>query len=238
VLFTFPSRYLFTIGHQRVFSLTRWFWQIPTDFHLLRGTWDTFESQFVFTYGTITRYGAAFQKLQLTNWFLTLRIITDSSWKSHNTSHTRVSALNVWDGLDYFHFARRYYGNHFCFLFLRLLRCFTSPRLLTVDYEFINEYCDMTRSGLPHSEIVGSEAASALPTLIAGNRVLHRLLVPRHPPYALSNLTKNLCWYTDTSSLITRQRCIIRISDRKLIFRLCIWNNRSLVCPDCNNRNY
>jgi hypothetical protein len=73
----------------------------------------------------------------------------------------------------------------------------------------------MTRSGLPHSEIVGSEAASALPTLIAGNRVLHRLLVPRHPPYALSNLTKNLCWYTDTSSLITRQRCIIRISDRK-----------------------
>ena len=58
----------------------------------------------------------------------------------------------------------------------------------------------MTRSGLPHSEIVGSEAASALPTLIAGNRVLHRLLVPRHPPYALSNLTKNLCWYTDRSS--------------------------------------
>jgi hypothetical protein len=61
------------------------------------------------------------------------------------------------------------------------------------DYEFISEYYDMTRSGLPHSEIVGSEAASALPTLIAGNRVLHRLLVPRHPPYALNNLTKNLC---------------------------------------------
>ena len=32
-------------------------------------------------------------------------------------------------GLGYFHFARRYYGNHYCFLFLRLLRCFSSAGL-------------------------------------------------------------------------------------------------------------
>ena len=30
-------------------------------------------------------------------------------------------------GLGSFHSARRYSGNHFCFLFLRLLRCFSSP---------------------------------------------------------------------------------------------------------------
>ena len=30
-------------------------------------------------------------------------------------------------GLGSFHFARRYFGNHGCFLFLRLLRCFSSP---------------------------------------------------------------------------------------------------------------
>ncbi len=75
----------------------------------------------------------------------------------------------------------------------------------------------MTRDGLPHSDIVGLEAASALPTLIAGNHVLLRLSVPRHPPHALSNLTKNLCWYIDRSSHTTRWRCINRISDRKLI---------------------
>ena len=40
VLFTFPSRYLFTIGHQGVFSLTQWSGQIPTEFHVLYGTWD------------------------------------------------------------------------------------------------------------------------------------------------------------------------------------------------------
>ena len=31
-------------------------------------------------------------------------------------------------GLGYSPFARRYWGNHCCFLFLRVLRCFSSPR--------------------------------------------------------------------------------------------------------------
>ena len=32
-------------------------------------------------------------------------------------------------GLGCSPFARHYWGNHFCFLFLRVLRCFSSPRL-------------------------------------------------------------------------------------------------------------
>src|SRR5579875_2226874 len=39
VLFTFPSRYSFTIGRQGVFSLGRWSSQIPTGFLGPRGTW-------------------------------------------------------------------------------------------------------------------------------------------------------------------------------------------------------
>ena len=38
VLFTFPSRYWFTIGHRRVLSLRRWSSQIHTEFHVLRAT--------------------------------------------------------------------------------------------------------------------------------------------------------------------------------------------------------
>ena len=34
------------------------------------------------------------------------------------------------DGLGFSLFARRYLGNHFYYLFLRLLKCFTSPGLL------------------------------------------------------------------------------------------------------------
>src|ERR1700751_6224491 len=41
VLFTFPSRYWFTIGHQGVFRLRGWSPQIHTEFHGLRATWDS-----------------------------------------------------------------------------------------------------------------------------------------------------------------------------------------------------
>ena len=41
VLFTFPSRYWFTIGCQGVFSLIRWSGQIHAEFHVHRITWDT-----------------------------------------------------------------------------------------------------------------------------------------------------------------------------------------------------
>ena len=40
LLFTFPSRYLFTIGHSRIFSLTRWSSQIHTGFHVSHITWE------------------------------------------------------------------------------------------------------------------------------------------------------------------------------------------------------
>lgn len=38
VLFTFLSRYLFTIGHRLVFSLITWSWQIQSGFHVSRFT--------------------------------------------------------------------------------------------------------------------------------------------------------------------------------------------------------
>ena len=41
VLFTFPSRYLFTIGCQGVFSLIQWSGRIHAEFHVHRVTWDT-----------------------------------------------------------------------------------------------------------------------------------------------------------------------------------------------------
>jgi hypothetical protein len=45
------------------------------------------------------------------------------------------------------------------------------------------------RNGLPHSGTPGSKPASGSPRIIAANHALHRLLAPRHPPYALSSLT-------------------------------------------------
>ena len=51
---------------------------------------------------------------------------------------------------------------------------------------WILEVCS---SRFPHSEISGSMAVCSSPKLIAAYHVFHRLLVPRHSPYALSCLT-------------------------------------------------
>src|SRR5687768_18232855 len=88
-------------------------------------------------------------------------------------------------------FARHYSRNHGCFLFLRVLRCFTSPRSLHAPYVFRCGSPDHSRvwRGFPirtpwdHSPVIDS------PRLIADSYVLLRLLMPRHPPCALKNLT-------------------------------------------------
>ena len=51
----------------------------------------------------------------------------------------------------------------------------------------ITEVCSVR---FPHSEISGSMGICPSPKLFAAYRVFRRLLVPRHPPYALSSMTK------------------------------------------------
>ena len=53
--------------------------------------------------------------------------------------------------------------------------------------------------GFPHSEIPGSKPACGSPRLIAACHVLHRLLLPRHPPCALSSLTTKFTQHTQES---------------------------------------
>jgi len=75
VLFTFPSRYLFTIGYVRVFSLTTWSWQIQTEFHVFRPTREINPMRYIiFKYGAITLYGSTFpDQILLIIYFLTHR---------------------------------------------------------------------------------------------------------------------------------------------------------------------
>ena len=124
---------------------------------------------FRFDYGTITRYGRTFQ-----NVLLTIQVLRRGPTTPHVRCHTC--------GLGSSPFARHYWGNHCCFLFLRVLRCFSSPRS---PHHAIHGDNHTKVAGLSHSEIVGSRDICASPTLFAAYRVLHRLLEPRHPPCAL-----------------------------------------------------
>ena len=66
VLFTFPSRYCFSIGHQVVFRLGRWSSRFPTGFPVSRGTLDPDRMTMTFAYGPLTLYGGLSQVLLLT----------------------------------------------------------------------------------------------------------------------------------------------------------------------------
>jgi hypothetical protein len=114
VLFTFPLRYSSTIGLSVVFSLTGWCRQIQTEFHQLRPTQDT--RQYIFIQST----GLSPSSVALSIAFL-LKIYTLR--RSYNP-------IIYNHGLGSSAFARHYSQNHFCFLFLRLLRCFSSPGCL------------------------------------------------------------------------------------------------------------
>src|SRR5699024_2513377 len=71
VLFTFPSRYWFTIGHSGVFSLERWSSQIPTEFLVFRRTQDPLRRKFPFDYRAVTFFGWSIQTIHLRNFLIT-----------------------------------------------------------------------------------------------------------------------------------------------------------------------
>ena len=66
---------------------------------------------------------------------------------------------------------------------------FQFPTFPYIHYVFMYAYLNMTSDRFPHSDIHGSQLACSSPWLFAAYHVLHRLSVPRHPPYALNILT-------------------------------------------------
>ena len=120
VLFTFPSRYWFTIGLSGVFSLTRWCWHVHAKFHRLRATLRSFSP----------------------------------SCTGLSPSADRLSSaipLDYFIRTGLFRFRSPLLTESFSqFLFLRVLRCFSSPR-----------YClstsDLQSDRFPHSDISGSQ---------------------------------------------------------------------------------
>ncbi len=135
-----------------------------------------------FAYGAVTRCGGPFQRpsarLVLDDFpaCAVLRPTTPREPKPSRFGLFRVRSPLLTESL-------------ICFLFLRVLRWFTSPGSLLPAYEFSGGSSDLTRKGLPHSEIPGSKPVCSSPGLIAACHVLHRFSAPRHPPSTLSSLT-------------------------------------------------
>src|SRR5918997_3941711 len=136
VLFTFPSRYSSAIGHQGVFRLTGWSRQIHSEFHGLAATRGHRNGR---TWCFRLRGSHPLRRRVPTPSTNTTNTRTRAAALIHGTpQHPTSNAcrLSHWSGLASSAFARHYSRNHCCFLFLRVLRCFTSPRSLPPSYTF------------------------------------------------------------------------------------------------------
>ena len=111
VLFTFPSQYCSTIGHQVVFRLGGWSPRLPIGFLVSDGTLDPAKLSLRFTYKTLTSFG----------WLShAIRLRFCNAKRGPNPQGISTSSLAS------FAFARHYSQNLGWFLFLPVLRCFSS----------------------------------------------------------------------------------------------------------------
>ena len=142
VLFTFPSRYWYAIGLPGVFSLARRSARIQAGFHVPRPTQGTAHLPQPPSKGLSPAMAALSSA------------VPGQLWKLNAALQPRRGRNRP--GLGSSRFARRYSGNRCLFLFLSLLRCFSSAGWL-----LLGRY--PLRDGLPHSETCGFCGRMRLP---------------------------------------------------------------------------
>src|ERR1700758_3395165 len=134
-----------------------------------------------FVYAPVTLYGSTFQRIRLTTGLVTLLLQVLQPPRHRNAT-----------GLGSSDFARHYFRNRGFFLFLQVLRWFTSLGSLDPTYVFSGSYLRFAQVGFPIRKSPDITPVCGSPKLIAACHVLHRLFLPRHPPCALSSLTIEL----------------------------------------------
>ena len=134
-----------------------------------RRTQELRESLFSFVYGAVTLYGLTFQKGSTT-----LQIY-------HSRMHSPTTPLPYRQRFGLIPFRSPLLRESF--LFLRLLRCFSSPRSLHYPIYSDNDSRASTPGEFPHSDILGYCACTQLPEAFRS--------VPR--PSSASNAKASTC---------------------------------------------
>jgi hypothetical protein len=136
---------------------------------VLRSHW---KEDCIFTYGAVTLYGRPFQTVRLTQ-FLSLFLLALTRFASDHSEYcgpaTPSSPFGS-PGLGYSDFARHYFRNHGCFLFLQVLRWFTSlgslryPMYSDNDNGCSHPLSFLIRRSPDHSLLAASRGLSQLTT--------------------------------------------------------------------------
>ena len=127
----------------------------------------------IFTYGTITPYGPTFQLCSI-NYDFSLCSVRNP--RNKFLVWALSFSLAATKKIDFSFSSSRYLDVSVPWVYLH--------KAMYSLYDTWGFPCEF-----PHSEIFGSLTMCVYPKLIAAYRVLHRLLMPRHSPYALCSLT-------------------------------------------------
>lgn len=146
--------------------------------------------------------------LELTHCFITAAVHGGKQNTDPTTPHAQPPP-----GITYTRFSHpplslaTTHGITCCFLFLRVLRCFTSPRSPpTPIHSALGDTTSLV-PGFPIRTSSDPRSVGSSPRHNAASHVLHRLLVPRHPPCALKHLhTKQLKILGRIKNCITQQK--------------------------------
>ena len=177
VLFTFPSQYCSTIGHQVVFRLRGWSPHFPCGFLVPARTPETDYIFFI----SLTGLSPSMVELPISFCYEsdTLRLSLTPVIFLFPVWPLPISLAATF-GIS-FDFSSSAY------LDVSLRRV----SLIKLCIHFTMH--DSSSCGFPHSDTHGSRLIYSSPWLFAVSRVLHRLLMPRHSPYALYSLNFLSC---------------------------------------------
>ena len=127
----------------------------------------------IFIYGTITPYGPTFQLCSINHDF---SLCSVRNPRNKFLVWALSFSLAATKKIDFSFSSSRYLDVSVPWVYLH--------KAMYSLYDTWGFPCEF-----PHSEIFGSLTMCVYPKLIAAYRVLHRLLMPRHSPYALCSLT-------------------------------------------------
>src|SRR5690348_11997465 len=143
----------------------------------------------VFRYVTVTLYGPDFHRVRVTSRLVTLLIRSYNPQSASTWVWAVPISLAATFGISVIYFPAGTEMVHF-------------PALAHTGLCIQPAVTGVHPAGFLHSDIPGSKPACGSPRLFAACHVLHRLLAPRHPPYALSSLIIKLTQLVDSLALL------------------------------------
>ena len=144
---------------------------------MFRRTQDPIRRERSFDYRAVTSYGGPFQTSSSTSFFCN---------SVQSVLQPQEASLLVWANPVSLAATQ---GIAFAFSSSGYLDVSVPRFCLLISYEFRYGYHSITSGAFPIRKSPDQSLLTAPPKHIGVRPVLHRLLVPRHPPCALSNLT-------------------------------------------------